>query len=412
MKLLIVVDKLLTGFDAPSATYLYIDKDMRDHNLFQAICRVNRLGRDIKKDKDDPNSELVITRKEFGFIVDFKHLFNNLKEAVTNFNDPDGGLSGYDMQDIDGLMKDAINAGEKRLIEAIAAYDALRSDWEIMGLNNAEEVAAYYNPFPDTNLPENTRDKEIEEGRQRRMAFYAISQELFTAYAHIADHIVRAGFTEEEAEEIHKKVSRAMNLYARVRQLADEDFKVNAYDPQMRQLIDRYIRAEDAETIIPATADFSFLDLLSDTSDIDAVVKKAEEEADGKEAASDKIIARARAVINDWNAKDKATSVSFATRLQEIIDRIKKETEETTESIKQLLELLIAMKAERQQVPEGINTPFATALWNNRRDWTCIDGETETVFLLAHSGVLANFACHFAFRRVLWRGAVRSDMSA
>ena len=43
MKLLIVVDKLLTGFDAPPATYLYIDKQMRDHGLFQAICRVNRL---------------------------------------------------------------------------------------------------------------------------------------------------------------------------------------------------------------------------------------------------------------------------------------------------------------------------------------------------------------------------------
>ena len=42
MKLLIVVDKLLTGFDAPSATYLYIDKSMRNHDLFQAICRVNR----------------------------------------------------------------------------------------------------------------------------------------------------------------------------------------------------------------------------------------------------------------------------------------------------------------------------------------------------------------------------------
>jgi type I restriction enzyme R subunit len=57
MKLLIVVDKLLTGFDAPSATYLYIDKQMRDHGLFQAICRVNRL------DGDD---------KEYGYIIDYK----------------------------------------------------------------------------------------------------------------------------------------------------------------------------------------------------------------------------------------------------------------------------------------------------------------------------------------------------
>ena len=60
MKLLIVVDKLLTGFDAPPATYLYIDKQMHDHGLFQAICRVNRL------DGDD---------KEYGYIIDYKDLF-------------------------------------------------------------------------------------------------------------------------------------------------------------------------------------------------------------------------------------------------------------------------------------------------------------------------------------------------
>ena len=60
MQLLIVVDKLLTGFDAPPATYLYIDQKMRDHGLFQAICRVNRL------DGDD---------KEFGTIVDYKTCF-------------------------------------------------------------------------------------------------------------------------------------------------------------------------------------------------------------------------------------------------------------------------------------------------------------------------------------------------
>ena len=60
MRLLIVVDKLLTGFDAPSCTYLYIDKSMQDHGLFQAICRTNRL------DGDD---------KPFGYIVDYKDLF-------------------------------------------------------------------------------------------------------------------------------------------------------------------------------------------------------------------------------------------------------------------------------------------------------------------------------------------------
>ena len=48
LRLLIVVDKLLTGFDAPSCTYLYIDKSMQDHGLFQAICRTNRLDGEDK----------------------------------------------------------------------------------------------------------------------------------------------------------------------------------------------------------------------------------------------------------------------------------------------------------------------------------------------------------------------------
>jgi type I restriction enzyme R subunit len=71
MRLLIVVDKLLTGFDAPSATYLYIDKTMRDHGLFQAICRVNRLDGDDKK---------------YGYIIDYRDLFKSLESAITDLH--------------------------------------------------------------------------------------------------------------------------------------------------------------------------------------------------------------------------------------------------------------------------------------------------------------------------------------
>lgn len=70
MKLLIVVDKLLTGFDAPPCTYFYIDKAMHDHGLFQAICRVNRL--------DDES-------KDFGYIVDYKQLFGDLANAINTY---------------------------------------------------------------------------------------------------------------------------------------------------------------------------------------------------------------------------------------------------------------------------------------------------------------------------------------
>ena len=108
MKLLIVVDKLLTGFDAPPATYLYIDKQMRDHGLFQAICRVNRL------DGDD---------KEYGYIIDYKDLFKSLEGAVHDYTS--GALDGYDKEDVAGLLEDRLDKARERLEEAREAVKAL-----------------------------------------------------------------------------------------------------------------------------------------------------------------------------------------------------------------------------------------------------------------------------------------------
>ena len=93
MKLLIVVDKLLTGFDAPPCTYLYIDKRMQDHGLFQAICRVNRLDDDSK---------------DFGYIVDYKQLFGQLQTAMKDYTS--GAFEGYDPEDVKGLVKDRHDA--------------------------------------------------------------------------------------------------------------------------------------------------------------------------------------------------------------------------------------------------------------------------------------------------------------
>jgi type I restriction enzyme R subunit len=108
MKLLIVVDKLLTGFDAPSATYLYIDKTMRDHGLFQAICRVNRL------DGDD---------KEYGYIIDYKDLFKSLEKSVTDYTRD--AFDNYDTEDIDGLLSDRLQKGAERLEESRESIKAL-----------------------------------------------------------------------------------------------------------------------------------------------------------------------------------------------------------------------------------------------------------------------------------------------
>jgi len=103
MKLLIVVSKLLTGFDAPSCTYLYIDKSMQDHGLFQAICRVNRL------DGDD---------KQFGYIVDYKDLFKKVENAISVYTS-DLDYDNFEAKDIDILLKDRLEAGKERLDNAL-----------------------------------------------------------------------------------------------------------------------------------------------------------------------------------------------------------------------------------------------------------------------------------------------------
>ena len=102
LKLLIVVDKLLTGFDSPPATYLYIDKKMQDHGLFQAICRVNRL------DGED---------KPYGYIIDYKDLFKPLEGAVRDYTS--GAFDAFDEDDVKGLLKDRLAEARQDLEEGL-----------------------------------------------------------------------------------------------------------------------------------------------------------------------------------------------------------------------------------------------------------------------------------------------------
>ena len=103
MKLLIVVSKLLTGFDAPSCTYIYLDNELRDHNLFQAICRTNRL------DGDD---------KDYGHIVDFKELFREVQEALAVYSSDELDTDSGSADDNNVHLKDWLSEGKKRLDQA------------------------------------------------------------------------------------------------------------------------------------------------------------------------------------------------------------------------------------------------------------------------------------------------------
>ncbi len=361
MKLLIVVDKLLTGFDAPTATVLYIDRDMRDHTLFQAICRVNRLGTDIK-DKD--GKVIAQTHKEFGLIVDFKHLFSEIEEAVNRFNS--GAFDNFDPDDIDGLLTDSIKHNRLRLEAAHDAWSALRSDWLSKGFTDNDKLVEYYK----TDYP------PADFAKIRRQLMYKITQNFIVAYANLSDDMGKAGYSADEASAIHQEACEARHVNLYVKQNTDDYFDPRQYDPGMRALLDRFVRAEDATTIIPATADFSFLDVLDEKSDTDATAKKAIEQAGSSRSAAEVIEAKARSVINSFRESDPVAFKTFGEQLQGVLDLIKSGTITFQGQMEKLLELIKRMKSGAGSFPDGITTKRQKALWNNRAEWMT-DGESE-----------------------------------
>lgn len=362
LKLLIVVDKLLTGFDAPSATFLYIDKDMHDQDLFQALCRVNRLGEDIK---DEQGNIISVSHKEYGIIVDFKHLFNNIEAAIDKFNNENKGLSGIDSEDIEGLLNDHINKNKRNLESAKEAYEALKAMWETKQLcggtkeENLEKLVDYYKD-----------DKNNDSIEEERTLLYGITQALVTAYANMADLMGRAQYSREQSNYIEGLAREACQINLRVKQASGDYFDVRTYDPDMRQLLDRFIRAEEAETIVSATADFSFLDLIESDTNEEELLQKAKTQANNNnEAVAEIIESKARATINDYKDKDPDLYKRFSYRLQELLDRLKLQTADFTQKAKLLISLIKEAKAGEGSYPKGINSKRKKALWNNKEKW-------------------------------------------
>lgn len=222
MKLLIVVDKLLTGFDAPSATYLYIDKSMRDHGLFQAICRVNRL------DGED---------KEYGYIIDYKDLFKSLENSVKDYTSE--AFEDYDKEDIEGLLSDRLNKAKERLTETLESVKAL-----------CEPVASKEQKGYIKYFCGNTEDKDnLKKNEAKRLDLYKYTASLIRAYANIAGEMQEAGYSAEEARAVKQDVDHYTKVRDEVKLASGDYIDLKAYEPAMRQLIDMYISAGESEVI-------------------------------------------------------------------------------------------------------------------------------------------------------------------
>ena len=368
MKLLIVVNKLLTGFDAPCATILYIDNEIKDHTLFQAVCRVNRLGEDIKDDKGDI---IVKTHKEFGRIVDFKNLFNSIENVVTKFNDG-SGFEGLDDVDIDGLLDSAVNKCKEKLLAATEAYEGLKTIWESKSLNDLEALSEYY-----------IKEYDGEEPAQaRRNIMYSITGSMVTAYNNMSDYFSKTDFTAEQINHFASLSREAGTVQRKVKQKSGDDFDPKTLDPDMRQLLDQHIRAEDAETFIPSSADFSFLDLINDSTDTKEATEKAINEAGGNaNGAAEAIEGKARRVNTDWNSGDAEEYKLFSDKLQALLEELKARNATAKEKIEALIEHIKAIK-HGNDAPSDLANRRSKALWNNRATWHAPEDKDETIRII------------------------------
>ncbi len=344
MKLLIVVDKLLTGFDAPAATYLYIDKEMRDHNLFQAICRVNRV-----------NGE----KKDYGYIVDYKHLFENIEGAIEDYTN--GAFSGYDRTDIEGLLKSKIVEGKKDLDAALERCDRLSEPVkEPKGIDEFFDWFCY----EQHRGTEEEHQAEIILNARKREDFYEACYTLVRCYTAIAMQMTEAGYIEEEADRIYLKVKTYDEIRNAISKRCGDYVDLKKFDAEMRALLDDYVVSFRVE-VLENLEDFSFLGIIDIKDDGDVEVSdNAEKELGGRKGVAETMAANVRRVINRKRESNPEEYKLFSERINRLLEEYQQEKMEYKELLKSIKALAEELR-KGENVDPRINTEGKKALYDN-----------------------------------------------
>lgn len=351
MKLLIVVDKLLTGFDAPSATYLYIDKSMQDHGLFQAICRVNRV--------DDDG-------KDYGYIVDYKDLFDSLKKSITDYTS--GAFDDYDIDDVKGLLSDRYEVSKDRLESALETVIAL---CEPVHPQDEPSFIRYF--CGNTENPDDLKDTE-----ERRVTLYKAVVSLIRAYANIANEMHKIGYSEEEAEKIKKQVQFYSDLRETIKQASGDYVDLKRFEPGMRQLMDIYIDAKSSQKI----SDFenkSLVDLIIHVSEPD---REPYGNIRSHEAVAETMENNVRKVI----IEESQTNPKYFERMSKLLEELIRQRKEEVIAYKEYLEMIKQLAGDVSN-PMG-TTNYPTSLDSNAKRALFDNLEQNEILALALDNII------------------------
>jgi len=340
MKLLIVVDKLLTGFDAPPATYLYIDKKMQDHGLFQAICRVNRL------DGED---------KTYGFIVDYRDLFQSLEGSVHDYTS--GALDGYDKADVEGLLTDRLTKAKERLEETRESIKAL-CEPVVPPKGSLEYIHYFCGNNPEDN-------DQLQENEPKRIALYKNAVALIRAFANIANEMEEAGYSKNEIETIKDEVDYYEKVRSEIRLASGDYIDLKTYEPAMRHLIDTYIRAEDSRKV----SAFDYLSL------VQLIVERGREAIDAlpieirnsQETVAETIENNLRRKIID----EQPVNPKYFDKMSHLLDALIQQRRQDALSYEQYLQQIMELAAQIQnpadsnEYPPQLNSDAKRSLYDN-----------------------------------------------
>ena len=326
LKLLIVVSKLLTGFDAPSCTYIYLDNELRDHNLFQAICRTNRL------DGDD---------KDYGHIVDFKELFGDVQQAIAVYSSDELDIDEGGGGENNVHLKNWLEEGRKQLD---AAREALKYLCEpVLAPREVEQFLRYF-------CGDAANANALNDTEALRVSFYKAVATFARAFADLAQDLTEAGYTDAEAAALQKEVEFYVEIRAAIKKHSGEELDIKPYEADMRHLINTYIQADPAAEL-GELGDMSLTELIIETGIHDAIARKLNEKGKlSKNAIAEGIINNVRKTI----IRDQLTDPMFYTEMSKLLEDLIKQSRADAAAYEEFLrkaEALVKRLAAKSPTP-------------------------------------------------------------
>ncbi|WP_165174805.1 type I restriction endonuclease subunit R [Desulfovibrio sp. ZJ369] len=342
-RLLIVVGKLLVGFDAPTCSYIYLDKKLRDHSLFQAICRTNRLN---GEDKD------------YGHVVDYKEQFKSVQDSIAVYSSDELEPSGGDAAEDNVFLQDLLKAGREKLEEAREALKQLCDP-----VPRPREMENFYAFFcGDASQPE-----DLEAKAASRDTLYKLTARLLRAYSDIAQQLLPAGYSPEDVRAIEGEIRYFTELRDAVKKYAGEELDLKPYERDMRHLIDMYIRADEPRPQ-GSLEEYSLLDLIVKTGIHDAIARKWNEKT-SRASVAEGIVNNIRKAVNDKKETDPKFYEKISKLLTDLLEARKRGALAYEEFLKKMEELAARVASgdtSEGDTPEAVKkSPFTVTVFNN-----------------------------------------------